>query len=252
MEQHICGAQKKRKSLFFNAVDGVAVNRSVLDSLHLGIQHLQSRGKEAAGAAGKVRNELAELWLDPLHHKVRDRTGRVEFTGVTGALQTAEDRFVNLTEGVTVLVLLKVDLVNDIDNLAEQDAVLHVVVVVLESRADNDLAHGGILIDFDGLEGREQLPVHEIQKCITGERFAILVVNGPITPTQLLRNDGGVILVVKLPNFFLGIINLQKENPNHLLDALGIAVDARIVAHDILQALYQVVQTHISFSPYAA
>ena len=237
VEQHIRGAQKERQCLLFNAVDGVAVNRSVFDSLHLGIQHLQRRGKEATGSAGKVRNRLAELGLDHLYHEVRDSTGCVEFTGVTGALQAAEDRFVNLTEGVAVLVLL----INDIDNLAKQDAVLHVVIVVLEGCADDDLAHGCILIDCDGLEGRKQLPVHEVQKCIAGERFSVLVVDGPITPAQLLRNDGGVILIVKLPDLLLGIIHLQKENPDHLLDTLGIAVDARIVTHDVLQSFYQVI-----------
>ena len=241
VEQHICGAQKERQRLLFNAIDGVAVNRSVLDGLHLGIQHLQRRGEEAACTAGEVRNRLAELWLDHLHHKIRDSTGRIEFTGVTGALQAAEDRFVNLAEGVAVLVLLKVYLVNGIDNLAEQDTVLHVVVVVLEGGADNDLAHGGILIDFDGFEGREQLSVHEVQKCITGERLAVLMVDGPIPPTQFLWDDGGVILVVKLPDLLLGIIHLQKENPDHLLDALGVTVDAGIVTHDVLQSFYQVI-----------
>ena len=61
-EQHIRGAQKERQRLLFNAVDGVAVNRSVFDSLHLGIQHLQRRGKEATGSAGKVRNRPRRAW----------------------------------------------------------------------------------------------------------------------------------------------------------------------------------------------
>ena len=241
VEQHIRGAQKERQCLLFDTVNGVAVNCSVLDALHLGVQHLQRRGKEAAGTAGKVRNRLAELRLDHLYHEVRDSTGRVEFAGVTGALQAAEDRFVNLTEGVAVLVLLKIDLINDIDNLAEQDAILHVVVVVLEGRADDDLAHGCILIDCDGLEGREQLSVHEVQKCIAGERLAVLVVDGPIAPAQLLRDDGSVILIIKLPDLFLGIIHLQKENPNHLLNTLGIAIDACVIPHDVLQSFYQVI-----------
>ena len=142
---------------------------------------------------------------------------------------------------MTVLVLLKIDLINDIDNLAKQDAVLHVVIVVLEGCADDDLAHGCILIDCDGFEGREQFSVHEVQKRIAGERLAVLVVDGPIAPAQLLRNDGCVIFVVKLPDLFLGIIHLQKENPNHLLDALGIAVDACVIPHDVLQSFYQVI-----------
>ena len=54
VEQHIRGAQKERQCLLFDTVNGVAVNCSVLDALHLGVQHLQRRGKEAAGTAGKV------------------------------------------------------------------------------------------------------------------------------------------------------------------------------------------------------
>ena len=153
---------------------------------------------------------------------------------------------------MTILILLKVDLVNDIDDLPEQDAIFHVVVIVLKSIADNNLAHRSIFVNLNGLKGWEQLSVHEVEKRIAGERLAVLVVDRPIAPTQFLRNDGGVFLVVKLPNLLFGVIHFQKENPYHLLNALGIAVDARIVAHDILQALYQVIQTHISFSPYAA
>jgi len=119
VEQHICGTQKERQRLLFDAVDGVVVNCSVLDALHLGIQYLQRRSKETAGAASEVRNRLPEFGLDHLHHEVRDSAGSVEFTGVTSALQAAKNRFVDLAEGVTVLVLLKVNLVNDIDNLAE-------------------------------------------------------------------------------------------------------------------------------------
>ena len=37
------------------------------------------------------------------------------------------------------------------------------------------------------------------------------------------------------------VIHLQKENPNHLLDTLGIAVDACVIAHDVLQSFYQVI-----------
>ena len=52
---------------------------------------------------------------------------------------------------MAVLILLKINLINDIDDLTEQDTILHVVVIILKSRSDNNLAHRGIFINFDAL-----------------------------------------------------------------------------------------------------
>ena len=80
VEQHIRGAQKERQRLLFDAVDGVAVNRSVLDALHLGIQHLQRRGKEAACTTGEVTKGLAQFRVKHHHDKVCQSTWSIELT----------------------------------------------------------------------------------------------------------------------------------------------------------------------------
>ena len=150
--------------------------------MYLRVQYLQRRSEEPPGAAGKISNRLAQLGLDHLHHKICHCPGRIEFTGIARALQTAEDRLIDFPEGVPILIFLKVDFVNGVDNLSEQDTVLHVVIVVLKSGADNDLAHWCILIDFNAFEGREQLDVYKVEQRIASEGLAVLMIDRPVAP----------------------------------------------------------------------
>jgi hypothetical protein len=42
-----------------------------------------------------------------------------------------------------------------------------------------------------------------------------------------------------LPLLLLIIENFKKEEPDKLADALGIAIDAYVLAHDVLNSFYQ-------------
>ena len=50
------------------------------------------------------------------------------------------------------------------------------------------------------------------------------------------QNDGFVFFLADIPVLLLGVIDFQKEHPGNLLDALHIAVDAGVVAHDVPDA----------------
>ena len=60
---------------------------------------------------------------------------------------------------------------------------------------------------------------------------------GPILPAVFLWYDGDIIFIVEFPFFFLSAVDLEEEHPDNLLYALGIAVDTRILPHDVLQPL---------------
>ena len=49
---------------------------------------------------------------------------------------------------------------------------------------------------------------------------------------------------MKFPFSFFGIIDFEKQHLGHLLDALRIAVDAAIPAHDVLQFFNKIIQAH--------
>ena len=130
MEQKIRDAEHIGKLLFFDAVDGIAVFLRIGGALHLLLQLLQPANDKATGAAGKVRHGLTDLRLNHLCHKVGNSTRSIKLASAACALQFLQNRFVNLTEGMAFLIVGKVKFVNHIDDLAEQDAVLHIVIGV--------------------------------------------------------------------------------------------------------------------------
>ena len=236
VEQHVGDAKHVGELLLFDAVDGIAVGRLVRRALDLLPQLLEPAGDEAAGAAGEVRHALADPGPDALGHEVRDGAGGVEFARGTGALQFLQDGLVYLAEGVALLVVGEVQLVDDVDDLAQEDAVLHVVVGVGEGGLDDGLLDGRVGVHGQVLQRGEQGVVDEIQQSFAGHTLAGLVV-GPVAPAAAVRKDGNIVVLVDLPILLLGIVYLEKQHPGDLLDALGVAVDARVVAHNVPQAL---------------
>ena len=236
MQQQVRDAEHVGELLLFDAVDGIAVGRLVRRALDLLPQLLEPAGDEAAGAASEVRHALADLGPDALGHEVGDGPGRVEFAGGARALELLQDGFVDLAEGVALLVVGEVQLVDDVDDLAKEDAVLHIVVGVGEGGLDDGLLDGRVGVHGQVLQRGEQGVVDEIQQGFTGHALACLVV-GPVAPAAAVREDGNIVVLVDLPILLLGVVYLEKQHPGDLLDALGVAVDARVVAHNIPQAL---------------
>ena len=239
VQEHVRDAEHVGELLLLDAVDGVAVGLAVFRRLDLALQFLKPARDEAAGAAGEVRHLLADLGLDHLRHEVGDGAGRVELAGGARALQFLQDGLVDFPEGVAFLVVGKVEAVDHVHDLAEEDAVLHVVVGVREGRLHDGLADGRGGGDGQLLEGGEEGVVHELEQTVAGHGGAGAVVCRPVRPAAVLGDDGDVAVVVPFPVLFLRVVHFQEKHPCDLLDALGIAVDARVVAHDVAQPLYE-------------
>ena len=203
------------------------------------MQFLEPTGDKATRATGKVRHRLADLRPDHLRHEIRHRARRVEFTSRTSALQLLEDRFINLAKGMAFLIVAKVDIIDHVDDLTQQHTVLHVVVGVGKGCLHNRLfdRRGGVYRQL--LERREERIVHEIQQLIARHGLSGLIVMRPIRPAAILRNDGHIVLIIPFPVLFLRIVYLEEEHPRNLLNALSIAIDACVVAHDVAQSLYK-------------
>ena len=110
-------------------------------SLHLGVENLEGTRQKATRATREVRHSLTEPGRKRLGHKVSHRSGRVKLAGVTCGLQVFQDGLVNFTECVTLFILGKVNrLVNLVDDLTKQNAILHVVVGVSKSSLDDNVS----------------------------------------------------------------------------------------------------------------
>ena len=137
---------------------------------------------------------------------------------------------------MALFIIAEIQFVNDIDDLAQQNAVLHIVVGIGESGLHDGFfdRRGGVHRKM--LQGRKQGVVHEIQQALAGHGPAGTVIMRPAGPAAGLGDDGHIIVLGPFPVLFLGIIDLEKQHPGNLFNALGIAVDAGIVAHDVAQA----------------
>ena len=184
--------------------------------------------------ASLLGHPLAEVRLDAVGHEVGDGARRVKFTGAACRLEFLEDRLVDVAEGVHVVVALEVDGIDDVDDLAQQHAVLHVLVRLLEHRLDDALLLGHVGGNWEILECAEELR-DEVQELFARAGRAAAVVMGPVPPAVGLGDDGLVVIFIHFPVLFLDVIDLEEERPDNLLDALGVAVDAGVVAHDVLK-----------------
>ena len=152
----------------------------------------------------------------------------------------------------------EVDLVDDVHDLAKKDAVLLVLVEVGEHLADNRLSHGRLRRDDNALERGEKL-VDEREEFFAREGGADILAVGvlrvsPIAPAVLFGNDGDELALclvrLVLPFRLLRVIDLEEEQPHHLLDALGVAADAGVTAHDVLKTLDEVLRCHLSYATF--
>ena len=80
-----------------------------------------------------------------------------------------------------------------------------------------------------------------VEQFFAGDAFGI---GGPGTPPEFLRDGRAVAVLHQLQLLVLVVDDFQEKHPAELRDALGIAIDAGILAHDVLYRFDGVANGH--------
>ena len=92
---------------------------------------------------------------------------------------------------MTVRSLVKVNLVEFIDDAAHQCSGLHVVVAILKQRLHQDRFRITGFCQLPILKSLEQRIVYKVDQFIAGDTFVIF---SPIRPAQAVRDNIGVVI----------------------------------------------------------
>ena len=232
VQQHVGDAEHVRELLLLHGAQAGLQGLLVLRAFHVAFAHVaDGAGEEAAGAAGGVEQDLAGLGVDALDHEGGDGAGGVVLARVAGALQVVEQLLVDVAEVLALGQVVEVDAADLVDHLAQELAGLHVVVGVLEDVTHHAGAVGAGAPDGQFLEGGKQVVVDEAEQVLAGHA---LRVGRPGAPLQALGDGRAVAVAHDLQFLVLVVDDLEEEHPAELGDALGVAVDADVLAHDVL------------------
>ncbi len=169
--------------------------------------------------------------IDAVGHEGGDGARRVIFAGVAGRLQVVEQLLVELAEVLALLEVVEIHLVDAVDHLAHQLPGFHIVVGVLEHVAHHAAAVAGLVRDAEVLQRREQLVIDEGLQLLARDA---LRVGRPRAPLVFLRDRRAVVIPRDFKVLILIVDDLEEEHPGELADALRIAIDAHVLAHDVL------------------
>ena len=126
---------------------------------------------------------------------------------------------------------VEVDGVQLVDHLAQQVAAFHVVVGVFKHAAHHVAARVALRVGAQALEGGEELLVHKVEQGVAGHALGI---GRPVAPAQVLGHGALVVVAGEFEFFFQRVKHLEEQQPGELADALGVAIDAAVLAHDVL------------------
>lgn len=144
-----------------------------------------------------------------------------------------QERFVDFTECVPVRIIFEVDLVDQVNELTDENTVLHVLVRILEHCPNHGLTERRRRGDRQRFEDWEEFSVEERQQFLTGLGASVFSVGRPRSPAEMFGDDRLVGGVVELPVGFFRVVDLEEQQPGELGDALGVAVDPGVSAHDL-------------------
>lgn len=179
-----------------------------------------------------------------IDHELGNGAGGVELAGVARALQVAQYLFVQVVELVALGLAVEVDSAQLVDNLAQQLAAFHVVVGVFEHAAHHVAARVALGVGAQVFQRGQQFGVHKLQQRIAGDAFGI---GGPVAPAQGFGDGAGVVVAREFKLFFQRVKDFQEQQPGELADALGVAIDAAVLAHDVLDGFDEGVRLDMVF-----
>ena len=130
MKQEVSDAQKIWQRFPFLTYHGTLEQFAIGSRLYLCSHVVKGRCKESACARCEVAKGFAQLRVEHLHDEVGQGARGVELTSIASRLKVFQNAFVNITKGVAVASIIKLNLVDYVDNLTKQCAILHVLVQV--------------------------------------------------------------------------------------------------------------------------
>ena len=236
--------EQVRQRFFLHAVQACVERLAVGYGFDLRLQAVQGGHQKAACAAGKVGHAFAQLRINHLHHKVGDGARGVKLARIARALQAFQDGFVDVAKGVALFAAVKVDFVDFVNELAQQRAVFHEVFGVFKHIAHDAVAKLGVFGHAHVFQRGDQFLIDKAQQRVARERMAVFAVACPVFPSVFVGDDGLVAVFNQRPILFFVAVDFEEEQPGHLLDALCVAVDARVAAHDVLHGFYESIEAH--------
>ena len=148
MQQQIHLGQQKRQRLGLTGINAVLLQTLAL-FYRVGLLFQVAVGfdQKAAGAAGRVQHGLAQARVGHSDHELHNRTRGIELTRITGSIaHFAQQGFVQPAQGVDFVRRIKMNGVNQVDDIAQQITALHAVGQALKHGGDDvaPLPSGGI------------------------------------------------------------------------------------------------------------
>ena len=156
VDKQVGDRQKIREWLPFLTDNGILEFHEVLSSLHLLIQIVQSRCQESARSRGEVSESLTELRFQSPDHEISQGARRIEFTSISCRLQVLQYPFIDVTKSMSVIRIRKINLVNDVDDLTQKDAIFHVLIKIREHLPNDTFSTRRTCINRKILQGVEQ------------------------------------------------------------------------------------------------
>ena len=90
---------------------------------------------------------------------------------------------------MALLVIIQIQVIDDIDHLAQQNAVLHVIVRILKGCLDNSFFDGCCCSHIKPLQSWEEFIIHKIKKRVARHRLTRLIISGPVIPAAFFWNN---------------------------------------------------------------
>lgn len=198
--------------------------------------------QKAARAAGRVEDRFADLRADDVHHESHHRARRVYLARIAGGVaQVAQQGFVQSAEGMDFVRRIKVDAVDQADDVAEQIAALHAVGQPLEHGGDDiaafapgvaaQAAQVGEQAGAVGIVGQGGAFVgQEGEQVRTGEAVER---GGPIPPAVGRFDDAAVFPPGQFGALRLDALQVvqefQEHDPGQHRQAVEVAVQPRAI-----------------------
>jgi len=236
VEDHVHRPDDVREGFLFLSVKGFLLEDvDVLRREFLRrFQVLEGLAEEACRSHRAVVDAVADLGIDHLHNRADERARGVVLAAVPARVAHVLDlRLVEMTHLVLLGARLELELVDEVDDLAEVVAGLEPVLELAEDLADLVLDRiGAVGIGLKLLEIGIELVVDEVLEVVAGHGvdevdFSVFLGRGPDRPAEFLLDDRGVGNALELCGHLLSRLKvlevLEKENPGGLFHVIELA-----------------------------